>query len=333
MHETKPDLGAKKDSGEPEQPSPVSPASSFRGWTHSILVGRDGLRPGWRIFLYLGMAVVLFLILSSFEHLIPARGPGRLWRTMFIEGVLALSCLLPACVMAAIEKLPFASYGFSKPRMRTLFGIGVVWGAAALSALMFLLWLVGVFSYGGVTMDRLHIFKFALFWGAFFLIVGVFEEFTFRGYLQYTMARWIGFWPAACVLSFLFGAIHLWGNVGESALGALCAALIGLFFCLSLRRTGSLWFALGMHACWDWGESYLYSVPDSGGTITGHLLNSSFHGSRWLTGGTVGPEGSVLVFVVIAASWVIFDRIYPGRKPARPHADVCPGGDLAERMG
>jgi hypothetical protein len=55
-------------------------------------------------------------------------------------------------------------------------------------------------------------------------------------------------------------------------------------------------------------------VPDSGTTVTGHLLNSSFHGSRWLTGGSVGPEGSVFVFVVIALAWVVFDRVYPSAK-------------------
>jgi hypothetical protein len=40
-------------------------------------------------------------------------------------------------------------------------------------------------------------------------------------------------------------------------------------------------------------------------------MNPSFHGSRWLTGGTAGPEGSVLLFVVIAVLWVVFDRVYP----------------------
>jgi membrane protease YdiL (CAAX protease family) len=90
----------------------------------------------------------------------------------------------------------------------------------------------------------------------------------------------------------------------------LGAAMIGLFFCLTVRRTGTLWFAVGFHASWDWGESYLYSVPDSGGISPGHLLKSSFHGPRWLTGGSVGPEGSLLVFVVIALMWVAFDRVY-----------------------
>jgi len=47
--------------------------------------------------------------------------------------------------------------------------------------------------------------------------------------------------------------------------------------------------------------------------VPGHLMSPSFHGSRWLTGGTVGPEGSVFVFVVIAAMWVLFDRLYPAK--------------------
>jgi uncharacterized protein len=33
----------------------------------------------------------------------------------------------------------------------------------------------------------------------------------------------------------------------------------GLLFCLSLRRTGSLWWAVGFHAAWDWGQTLLRS--------------------------------------------------------------------------
>jgi uncharacterized protein len=318
MPETKPELDAKTKLPAglepPSRPLPPSPSSPNR--THRIFFGQDGLRPAWRIFLYLGMGIILFLILASFGRLISGQGSGRLWRELFIEATLALACLVPAYVMAAIEKRPFSSYGFARARgVGRLFAVGLLWGILALSGLMLLLWMVGVFSYGSLSLGGPRILRFALFWGFFFLVVSVFEEFTFRGYSQFTLAQGIGFWPAAGVLSFIFGGLHLLGNVGESAVGSLCAALIGLFFCFTLRRTGSLWFALGMHASWDWGESYLYSVPDSGAKVAGHLLNSSFHGSRWLTGGSVGPEGSVLAFVVIAASWWVFDRIYPGKKP------------------
>jgi hypothetical protein len=118
------------------------------------------------------------------------------------------------------------------------------------------------------------------------------------------------FWPAAALLSVLFGALHL-ANPGEARIGIAAVVVIGFFFCLTLRRTGALWFAVGFHAAWDWGESYLYSVPDSGSIARGHLLNSSLHGPEWLTGGSVGPEGSYFLFVLIAGLWVLFGRIYP----------------------
>jgi len=83
-----------------------------------------------------------------------------------------------------------------------------------------------------------------------------------------------------------------------------------LLFCLIIRRTGNLWFAVGFHAAWDWGETYLYSVPDSGLSVPGQLMKPSFQGKDWLTGGSVGPEGSVFVFVVIAVLALLFHRLY-----------------------
>jgi len=90
--------------------------------------------------------------------------------------------------------------------------------------------------------------------------------------------------------------------------------MIGLFFCLTLRRTGNLWFAVGLHMSWDWGETFLYSVPNSGLAAPGHLLNPSFQGSVWLTGGTVGPEASIFVFVVMGLMWLLFHFLYPPKE-------------------
>jgi uncharacterized protein len=284
-----------------------TPASS--GDSHSMFIGSDGLRPGWRVFLYLGMGVLLFFLLSPLDLLIPVHGTGSLWRDLYIELVLALSSLAPGIVMAAIEKRPFGDYGLP---LRSAFGksfwTGALWGILSLSAMMLLMRAVGVFSFGNLALHGGRAARFFFFWAAYFLLVGFFEEFTFRGYVFFTFANAIGFWPAAIFISVIFGAGHVL-NPGESWIGALGAALIGLFFCFTLRRTGSLWFAVGMHASWDWGESFLYSVPDSGSMVTGHLLGSSFHGSRWLTGGSVGPEGSVFLFVVMALLWVAFDRV------------------------
>ena len=235
----------------------------------------------------------------------------RLWIDMIAElGSFAIVAI-PAVVMGWIEKRPFGDYGltrrgaFGKP-----FWVGMLWGIVAITALMVAIGGVGDFSLGRVVLHGERIVKFACFWGAFFVAVGLFEEFLLRGYTQFTLTQVIGFWPSAVLLSVIFAALHF-RNPGETWVGLLAVAVIGLFLCLTLHRTGNLWFAVGFHASWDWGESFLYSVPDSGGMVSGHLLRSSLHGPRWLTGGSVGPEGSVLVFVVIALTWVVFDRVYP----------------------
>ena len=289
----------------PVQASPAAPNFMF--------MDSHGLRPGWRVFLYFGMAVILFFLLSPLEHLISLRDAGSLWRDLYIQAVLAAASIVPAFIMAAIEKRPFASYGLPLgASFGKFFGIGCLWGFVSLSTLMLLIHIPGAYEFGGLALHGARLAKFAIFWGVYFLLVGFFEEFTFRGYTLFTLTDGIGFWPAAGVLSLIFGGSHLL-NSGEAWIGALAAGLLGFFFCFTVRRTGSLWFAVGMHASWDWGESFVYSAPDSGAMVPGHLLNASFHGSHWLTGGSVGPEGSVFLFVVMAAVWFLFDRIY---KPA-----------------
>lgn len=287
---------------------------------HWLFEGPDGLRAGWRIFVYLGMGAVIFFLLSAFVSVIPDRASG-IWRDMFMEAVMAISALLPGFVMARIENRPFGVYGLpGRNAFGKQFWLGAVWGIASFSFLMLLLRGIGVFTLGRLALHGERALKFAVLWAIYFVLVGFFEEFAVRGYMQFTLGNSIGFWPSALLLSLLFGAFHSF-NPGEVWIGELGAMAIGFFFCLTLRRTGSLWFAVGMHASWDWAESYLYSLPDSGGMVPGHLLHSSLHGPRWLTGGSVGPEGSVLLFVVIALLWVLFDRVM---KDTRPRSSPTP---------
>lgn len=291
-----------------------SPRPTVAERVRQIFFSPAGLRSGWRFLLYLAwFGLIQFLLASltqfGLHHL--HRKPASIWLGPVEEVEVMMAAMLAAFIMARLEKRTFGDYGL--PRQNAFgrsFWIGAVWGLLGITLLLLLIRASGGFSFGHIVLHGARIVKFAAFWGAVFLVVGLFEEFLFRGYTQFTLSRGMGFWPAAVLLSTIFGAVHL-GNKGEGLLGALAAALIGLFFCLTLRRTGNLWFAVGFHASWDWGESYLFSVPDSGQISPGHLLSSSFHGSRWLTGGSVGPEGSVLVFVIVGLLWIAFERLYP----------------------
>ena len=288
--------------------APAFAAATQPSYTRTLFLGPEGLRAGWGLLFYVLMFYLLQRLAGGFAD---ALNLGSL-RTMMLEefGTL-VAAVVPAVVLSKIERRPWDTYGLPLQRaFGAQFWIGSVWGFAGISLLVGALYGLHVFDFGHIVLHGERIAKFAAFWGAMFLLVGLFEEFLLRGYTQYTLTRAIGFWPAALVLSAAFGLIHI-RNGGEAWPGILAAAWIGLFFCLTLRRTGNLWFAVGFHAAWDWGETFFYSVPDSGTVFPGHLLSSSLHGTPWLSGGSVGPEGSVLCFVVIVLLAAAFDRMYP----------------------
>jgi membrane protease YdiL (CAAX protease family) len=320
------ELDTNTESSSEQDPAPSSTpdfaVATQPSYAHTLFLGPDGLRSGWGFAFYV---LAFYLLQKLAVDIAPSwdLGSSGLWSMMLEESCNLVAAVIPALVLARIERRPWKVYGLpGKQAFGRLFCIGALWGFAGISMLMFALYGLHAFEFGHIALHGARVLRFAAFWAVMFLLVGLFEEFLLRGYSQFTLTRGIGFWPAALVLSCAFGLIHL-RNGGEQWRGLLAAAFIGFFFCLTLRRTDSLWFAVGFHAAWDWGETFFYSVPDSGMVAPGHLLSSSLRGSDWLSGGSVGPEGSVLCFVVIAFLWIAFDRTHPGAS-LRGHHDILP---------
>ncbi|HZC65792.1 MAG TPA: CPBP family intramembrane glutamic endopeptidase, partial [Candidatus Dormibacteraeota bacterium] len=149
----------------------------------------------------------------------------------------------------------------------------------------------------------------ALVW-VLWTLKNIILEFTFRGYTLHALAESIGFWPAAILFAAFFGLVHSF-NPGEGVAGELGVVAIALIFAFTLLRTGTLWLAVGWHAAFDFGETFLFSVPDSGSVFPGHLANSTLHGPAWLTGGSAGPEASVFSFAIMAALTIAFHFLFP----------------------
>jgi hypothetical protein len=131
-----------------------------------------------------------------------------------------------------------------------------------------------------------------------------------------------GFWQAAWFTSTLFGFGHT-GNNGENWIGIFAAAFIGFVFCVSIWATGSAWWAIGCHAAWDWAETYFYGTADSGFVAPGHLLTTSPAGNPLWSGGTDGPEGSLLIIpiVLLILAWLLV--VYRRPNPAAITAPVA----------
>jgi membrane protease YdiL (CAAX protease family) len=216
--------------------------------------------------------------------------------------------------MAKIEGRPVTVFGLGGTRRLSYLLLGTVLGLIAISLLVFILIQAGLLVIDRRLLSGSDALRYAILWIPGFIAIGLFEEYLFRGYLQYTLARGfaslaprlssnldpraVGFWAAAILVSFGFGAVH-GSNPGESPIGLFCATLASLVFCFSLWRTGSLWWAIGLHAAWDYGQSFLFGVGDSGVFVTPRLLQTHPVGKPLLTGGATGPEGSLYSLLVL----------------------------------
>ncbi len=295
-----------------------------------IFFGGEGLRAGWSLLLF---AVFVFLLGWVVQHIAvhflgkPKKPvPGvevPLLLSLAGEWVNFALLALAAFLVSRVEKRSFADYGIGPLRRNRIvqFVAGCAWGVALLSLLVLVLKLTGVLVFTGTLLHGAALLHWGILWALAFLGVGFFEEFFTRGYIQYTLTRGIagigsalhlgertretaGFWIAALIMSFIFGFGHK-GNPGESPIGLWSAGLIGLVFCFSLWRTGSLWWAIGWHAAWDWAQSFLYGVADSGQMVQHHLEASHPQGKVLLSGGLTGPEGSVYILLMIVLTTLV----------------------------
>lgn len=299
--------------------TPVLPSKPLPARFHptsglaTILSGPNGPRAGWRLLIFLALLGVPAAGLFAIAHVRGGR-PEQITLTPFLMGANEAMVLLILCIvtwiMARIEHRKFSEYGLPvRQALGQEFGIGSLLGFLAISGTLLTMFLLHGFRVTGLAIHGTTILSSLIGWGIAFFLAGLFEEFAFRGYIQYTLASGIGFWPAALVMSGLFGLGHLLANPSENVVGSAAVVLFGLLLCLFLRRTGNLWCSVGFHLGYDWGQMF-YGVPDSGIVPYHNLLHSTFSGPRWLTGGMVGPEASVLTPIVLLAVALIFSRCY-----------------------
>ncbi len=294
---------------------PQSPLSSLppqRSTLQNIFLNERGLRAGWRLGIFVLLLMAIFFVIITVVRLLDhLRGPSAAAPDgvapigqLIAEVVTFAGVLFATWVMSLIEHRKVGEYGLPLQRSSLLTFVRgyILWGFLPLTGLLLALRALHAFYFGNIGLHGLEIVHWAALWGLVFLFVGLAEEYMFRGYALHALADGIGFWPAAVVLAVLFAWVHV--------------ALFAIYASATIWRTGTLWLAVGAHAGWDWGESYFFGVSDSGTQAQGHLLNPHLARSAWLSGGSVGPEGSVLTLVLLALMTVLFLALYRPKKTA-----------------
>jgi uncharacterized protein len=207
------------------------------------------LRPIVRALMYAALA---FWLLSADEFL---RSPlDRAATALHATG------LSPGRVAfyAVINLLTALAYGLP---VRQAFGARF-WEGFAIEVISAAAVALGMMALGGMRVDGLSLRGAAILWAALAwlgscLLIGVAEEYLFRGYLLQTLWKSLGFWPAAILIALWFGADHYFFKPGENLWDLISLVSIGIWLCYSVLRTGSLWLAAGYHAAFDYMQWFV----------------------------------------------------------------------------
>jgi membrane protease YdiL (CAAX protease family) len=273
------------------------------------------------------VAVVLFGAIYLLARWTPADLASL--RTQLVPGMriaqsVAMSCglLVAYFVMSRSGGGSWRENGLNPAHAWARLAQGAATGALMMSLLVGVLVLTRAMTLGYSTTPARALVWSGLQWAAVFVPAAFVEEMLFRGYPFFRLTRVRSPTTSAIIMSVAFGLAHL-ANGGEDLVGILQVIAIGLVFCLAVWRTGSLWWAIGAHAAWNWTQTFVFGCSNSGLTGSGALLVSTPAAPAWLSGGSTGPEGSVLAIPVMALMALSIVRMLPPRsdstlKPASP---------------
>jgi len=271
----------------------------------SIFLGPNGLRAGWRFLLFaLAIEVGVFVLEEPLGQILGrllAINPRELSAPALLidEFVFCLSVFLITGIFALAERRRIDNYGLPVEQ-----AFGKSFWKGMLAALLVVLFMAGAMILSGamvlhgLALHGSELARLALLWFVANILLGLAEEYTFRGYALQSLWRGAGFWPAALITTAIFAGDHL-EKPGENAMDIGMIFFLGLILCLSIRKTGSLWWAVGWHAGFDFGQLFLIGTRNGGQTPVGRLFNVTFPGPAWLNGGELGTEASI--FMVPAA--------------------------------
>lgn len=354
-------------------PEPTWPGSNTTEKPHRnpLFFGRFGLRAGYGLAIFVIVWVLGGQVLGSLVGLIASGqakqvmqaraqqqahpdGPRQRLHLDFVPSMVTgvdatgMAVMLAICfVFSKAERRPMR-YFFLGPNRWTDFFPGALWGVSIMSAVVALLRGMHLLVFDGQADHGGEIFSWGAKWLLAFICVGFAEEYALRGYFLYTLMRgvWgmaerispqnaqaVAFWIAGTLSSVVFAAMHL-GNGGENFFGILQVFLAGMTFVYVVWRTGSLWWAVGFHTTWDWAQSFLFGVADSGNISVGRLFITHPQGKTLLSGGSAGPEGSIFASMALLLTIGLLtfmkrsplpppDQLPPTAEPTEPAAGVA----------
>lgn len=229
----------------------------------------------------------------------------QLFSTAFVAALVLLYCRFA-------EGRSIKSMGLSCEKLFKRYGLGLIIGAAAFSAVVGVSVMVGAVKYTGTAMNNGLMYSLiCIGW----IIQGAEEEIVCRGFLMTTLSTRLPMWAAVVINSVFFSAMHLM-NPGMSVLALINIALIGIAFSLLAVRCNSLIPSCAFHSVWNWAQGNFYGLPVSGMNSGSSVLRFELsEGMELWTGGKFGLESGLATTIVSIVLIALF-LLLPKKKTA-----------------
>ena len=167
--------------------------------------------------------------------------------------------------------------------------------------------------------DRFELIPFLILFAAVF-VQSAAEELVCRGFIYQRVLRTYRnkYWLAVIINSVFFGLIHL-GNDGVTVMAIVDLIVTGLLFSAMVYYFDSLWMAMAVHAGWNFTQSILAGLPNSGNVVPYSVfkLDAATARDSFFYNVGFGVEGTIpaiaIQLVVLAAIVAIGIKI--GGKP------------------
>lgn len=219
---------------------------------------------------------------------------GNLFITIF-------EILIPVIYCRFIEKRPLRSMGFIGSSFPDYFK-GLAVGCVQILAAAGIGFALNTITFRAASSVNLPIILVIL---AGYLIQGCAEEVLVRGYLMTSLTNAfkgkLAVPLAVVISSIVFACLHL-GNPGMTVLSFVNLFLAGVFFAVLVLRTDSIWCAAAAHTAWNFTQGHILGFEVSGLESADTIIESTLTGKDFITGGSFGLEGGILVTIVLTVS-------------------------------
>ena len=274
-----------------------------------------------------GMSVLL-------DHLGLLEDAGPIGLAGFVAFLLlpfgALALVIVAWVRL-VERRSLATIGLTGAAPVRTFLRGHATGLAMAGATIAGIWIAGSASAGGY-LRALHapasLPGIAILLVCFAVQSSV-EELVLRGWMLSAIAAKRSIATAVVLTSLAFTFLHF--NLHQPWLFTVNVFGFSVFTCIWALDTGNVWGVMGWHAGWNWllATGFELRVTGFDAHLPALLVKLTPSGPEFLTGGEMGPEGSLFCSVVLAGAIVLV----VARRARRRARAGAPSRQLAAQPG